>query len=127
MKKRSISQLHKAVWNKIREEYREKGNICFTCGKECYGMGRHIGHGLNKASLPLKYKYDKRNLRVQCWNCNLNLGGNQHIFIAKLEKEKEGLEFLKEACNNVDGVWYIKKENDLKFDSREFLESLLSK
>lgn len=127
MKQKSISQLHKVIWRKIREDFRDKGNICYTCGKRCEGSGRHIGHGISKAVLPLKYKYDKRNLKIQCYYCNINLGGNQHIFIAKLEKEKEGLEFLKEACRNVDGVWYVKKETDLKFDSRQFLESLLDK
>jgi hypothetical protein len=65
-----------------------------------------------------------RGLRVQCYHCNCNLGGNQHIFIGKLEKEKEGLEFLNEACRNVDGVWYVKKE-DTNVDSRLYLENLL--
>lgn len=42
--------------------------------------------------------------------CNCNLGGCSDIFIAKLEREKEGLEFLQEACVKIDGRWEIKHE-----------------
>lgn len=125
MKKRTITQLHKLIWNEIKRIYKDKGNTCYTCNRLCDGSGRHIGHGKAKASLPVKYKYDTRNLKVQCYFCNINLGGASDIFIGKLEKEKEGLEFLNEACRNVDGVWYVKKEEDLSFDSRKFLENLL--
>lgn len=125
MKKHTVTQLHKLIWNEIKRLYKDKGNTCYTCNRFCEGSGKHTGHGIAKASLPVKYKYDTRNLKVQCYHCNCNLGGNQHIFIGKLEKEKEGLEFLNEACRNVDGVWYVKKEMDLKFDSKVFLENLL--
>jgi hypothetical protein len=125
-KKKTIKKLHKEVWKEVTRICKKKGNICYTCGKYCEGSNRHTGHGIAKASLSLRYKYDMRNLKVQCYNCNINLGGNQHIFIAKLEKEKEGLEFLNEACRNVDGIWYPKKETDLSLDTRTFLENLLA-
>lgn len=125
MKKKTITQLHKLVWNEIKRIYKNKGNICYTCGRICEGSNRHVGHGKPKASLPIKYKYDFRNLKIQCYNCNINLGGATDIFISKLEKEKEGLKFLNEACKNVDGVWYIQREEELNFDSRVFLENLL--
>lgn len=125
-KLKTVSQLHKLVWKEIQRIYKDKGNVCYTCGLTCYGTNRHIGHGIAKSSLSLQWKYDMRNLKIQCMNCNIWKGGNQHIFIGKLEKEKEGLAFLKEACRNVDGIWYPKKEEDLSFDSRIFLENLLA-
>lgn len=128
MKKKTIAQLHKDIWEECKKLYKPQlGDICYTCGSYLGNspFNKHLGHGKPKASLPVKHKYDKRNLKNQCFNCNINLGGASDIFIAKLEKEKEGREFLEEACRYVDGVWYVKKEEDLSFDSRTFLENLL--
>jgi hypothetical protein len=127
-KKKTISQLHKLVWEECKRVFKPLlENYCYTCGAYLDNpFNKHLGHGKPKASLPVRFKYDKRNLRNQCMRCNIHLGGASDIFIAKLEKEKEGLAFLKEACRNVDGIWYVKKEEDLSFDSRLYLENLLS-
>ena len=40
-------------------------------------------------------KYDMRNLRWQCYYCNINLGGNGAVFYKNLV-EKEGQEYVDE-------------------------------
>ncbi|WP_457635826.1 hypothetical protein [Persephonella sp.] len=81
----------------------------------------HTGHGKPKSILTLKYQYDIRNLRPQCMRCNVWLGGQTDVFIAKLENEKEGLEFLQEACIKTNEGWKVKTRNYIK-NPREFLE-----
>lgn len=41
-----------------------------------------------KGSLGASLKYDIRILRPQCYNCNINYGGQGAIFIKKMEKEE---------------------------------------
>jgi len=87
-------------------------------GWTCYTSGQHIdepakcqtGHGKPKGALPLRFQYDLRNLRPQCYHANINLGGMQDIFIARLEREPEGLAFLQEACVKEDGEWKIRRD-----------------
>lgn len=110
MKKKTTAQLKKVLW-KLCGELNRKLNppICYTCGAtQLSGSNWHPGHGKPKGALPLLFQYDMRNIRSQCMHCNCNLGGCSDIFIAKLEKEKEGKQFLKEACVKIDGHWEIK-------------------
>lgn len=105
-------KLEKDLWELCKQIIRKRhGNTCYTSGKVgLTGSDWHTGHGKPKGALPLKYQYDLRNLRPQCMHSNVNLGGESDIFIAKLEREKEGLEFLKEACIKINGRWEIKRE-----------------
>ena len=108
-------QLETKIWEECKRITRSRyGDKCYTCSAEgLEGSNQHTGHGKPKGALPLQFKYDIRNLRVQCYNDNINLGGASDIFIAKLEQEEEGLAFLKEACRQTEGGWIIKKENGL--------------
>lgn len=103
------------VWELCKQITRGRyGNVCYTCGAhDLEGKNWHTGHGKPNGALPLRYKYDLRNLRPQCYHCNIDLGGCSDIFIAKLERESEGLEFLLEACEKTDGVWRIKQGNTM--------------
>src|SRR3990167_9865223 len=120
--KKSITQLHKILWELCKQIVRAKyPPVCYTCGKYLqYPKDQHTAHGKPKSALSLKYRYDLRNLRICCYNCNVNLGGATDIFITKLEKEKEGLEFLKEACVKTKEGWKI-KGTTIKEDSKMFL------
>ena len=111
MKKKTSAQLKKILWKLCKEITRAKYKDCYTCPKKnLVGWDAHTGHGKPKGALPLKFQYDLRNLKLQCMHDNLNLGGCSDIFIAKLEQEKEGLEFLNEACVKIDNRWEIKRE-----------------
>lgn len=113
-KQPSVRQLKDKLWAECKRITRERhGNICYTCGKQpLEGSDWHTGHSKPKAALPLLYKFDIRGLRPQCARCNLNLGGATDIFIAKLEQEEEGMQFLNEACYlDVDSnAWRIRQD-----------------
>lgn len=99
-KKPSLRLLKSKLWAECKRIVRERyGNTCYTCGySPLEGANWQTGHGKAKGSLPLQYKFDLRNLRPQCRACNVYRNGETDIFISRLELEKEGLEFLKEAC-----------------------------
>lgn len=127
-KKTERQRIEKALWNECKRIIRARyANECYTCGAaRLSGSNWHTGHGKPKAALPIIYKYDLRNLRPQCMRCNNHLGGMSDVFIAKLQKEKEGKEFLRDSCRLVDGAWIIKKENTLTGkDATIFLIGLL--
>lgn len=107
----SRKSLEKKLWELCKQIIRKRhGNICYTTGQTGLTGGNwQTGHGKPKGALSLKYQYDLRNLRPQSYHANINLGGMTDIFIAKLEREKEGLEFLQEACVKIDGKWEIKR------------------
>jgi hypothetical protein len=83
-----ITKIQDQIWNHckriIREKYR---NVCYTCGRSgLEGVNWHTGHMIPKASLGAYLKYDLRLLRPQCFNCNINLGGNGAIFIDNMRR-----------------------------------------
>lgn len=83
--KSSISLLKRKLW-KVFSEYirkRDKG-ICFTCGRKCEGSGYHAGHFISKAVGGVVLYFHPENVRGQCYNCNINLGGNQWEFGQRL-------------------------------------------
>jgi hypothetical protein len=99
--KQPISLIQRKIWEEIkriiRARYLKRGCsetwTCYTCGRNCRGVNCHTGHMLPKASLGAYLKYDLRLLRIQCYNCNINLGGNGAIFIEKMRKI-EGDEYV---------------------------------
>lgn len=85
---------HKTPEKKVKEELWELckqiiratyGNTCYTCGKTgLSGSGLHTGHFIPSGSCGAFLRYDLRNLRPQCYNCNMNLGGNGAEFYRNL-------------------------------------------
>ena len=80
-------------------------------------------------ALPLRYKYDIRNIRRQCLVCNVHRGGMTDIFLARLEQEPEGWAFLNEACYYDDEweAWRIRQDTP-NISGREatiFIQNLL--
>jgi 5-methylcytosine-specific restriction endonuclease McrA len=66
---------------------RDKG-ICITCGKFAEGSGYHAGHFIASAAGGLILRYNEENVHGQCYNCNINLGGNQYEYAKKLGLKK---------------------------------------
>lgn len=103
-------ELCKAI---IRKKYQNFDGTwtCYTSGQRIDEPAKcQTGHGKPKGALPLQFQYDLRNLKPQCYNANINLGGMSDIFISKLEREEEGLKFLEEACIKIDGRWEIRRD-----------------
>ena len=85
MKKKTTAQLKKILWRyfSLFIRRRDKG-ICFTCGRRCEGKGYHAGHFIPKSICGVVLYFDERNVHGQCYNCNINLGGNHYIYGKKL-------------------------------------------
>lgn len=89
MKKQSNALLKKKLW-KVFATYikqRDKGT-CFTCGKRASGFGIHAGHFIPKSVGGIALYFHEHNVHAQCFNCNINLGGNQYIYGQKIGKKK---------------------------------------
>ena len=48
----------------------------------------HCGHFIPKSVGGLTLYFHEDNSHAQCYNCNINLGGNQYIYGQKLGEEK---------------------------------------
>jgi len=119
LRKKGKSELSKAkakLWELCKAITRKKyGNTCYTCGKTgLEGSNWHTGHYITKSICSGAIAHDLRNLRPQCYRCNINLSGNWVSFDKRM-KEDEGEEFT-EA---------LKKENEetkgLKYDTHYYL------
>jgi len=129
-KKPSVRLLKDKLWKEVKRITRERFDpYCYTCGEYVKGKNDHSGHGKPMGALPLRFKYDVRNIRRQCMVCNIHRGGMQDIFIAKLEQEPEGLQFLSEACyiDEESNAWRIRQDTPTLAgkEATLFIENLL--
>ena len=84
-----------ALWQECRRIIKDKyGNTCYTC-KKCplEGSNYQIGHFIPSSVSGAFLRYDLRNLRPQCFRCNINLSGNGAVFYNNL-REDEGQEYI---------------------------------
>ena len=90
-----FAKLQRAIWVYCKAIIRKKyGNVCYTCDRGgLEGSNWHTGHFLPKGSCGALLRYDLRNLRPQCYNCNINLGGNGAEFMRKMVL-REGAEYV---------------------------------
>jgi hypothetical protein len=111
----SNKTLETKLWELCKQITRHRHeHVCYTCGASgLQGSNLQTGHGKPKGALPLKFKYDLRNLRNQCMRCNIHLGGQSDLFVAKLEKDKEGIKFLKEACVKDGNRWEVRQDQTM--------------
>jgi hypothetical protein len=90
--KNRIPRMKRLLWEATRKyiyaKYLRNGKwYCYTCGRECEGANRHAGHFIPDSICPPSLRYDERNLRIQCYNCNVNLGGWGERYAEKLIEE----------------------------------------
>lgn len=90
-----IKSLRNKTWELCKAIIRAKyGNVCFTCGKTpLAGSGWQTGHFIPRSICGLTLRYELRNLRPQCYRCNIDLSGNGAVFYRKLV-EIEGQEYV---------------------------------
>jgi hypothetical protein len=87
--KSKISLLKRKLWKVFSEYIRKRDDYtCFTCGRKAKGSGMHAGHFISKQIGGIALYFHEDNVHAQCYNCNINLGGNHYIFGLKLGKEK---------------------------------------
>jgi len=88
---------------------------CFTCGKRIDEPAKaQTGHFIPSAACGAYLRYDLRNLRVQDYFCNINLGGNGAEYYRRLVDElgQEAVDQLfkdKQITIKADADWYIQK------------------
>lgn len=119
-KQKTVKQLKKILWEECRRIAIAKyGNTCFTCGKFCEGSGMHLGHFLPSAACGAFLRYDLRNLRIQCYFCNINLGGNGSEYYPRLVQEMgqghvDQIFRDKHISVKADSHWYLSKIEEYK-------------
>lgn len=99
--KQKVSVLKRKLWEQFAKWIKNRDqNICFTCGKKGEGSGIHCGHFIPKSVGGIALYFHEDNCHAQCYNCNINLGGNQYLYGEKLGKEKVSeLYLIKQQTN----------------------------
>lgn len=72
---------------KAKYALKDGSYVCFTCGKPIEGSNCQLGHFIPKSVGGVLLRYNLSNLRLQCYYCNINLGGNGSTFYKKLLEE----------------------------------------
>lgn len=122
----TITKLKKDLWEEckriVRKKYIQDNGTwnCFTCGRLIdEPFKAHTAHFIPSASCGAYLRYDMRNLRVCCYFCNVNLGGNGSFYYKNLVTEK-GQEYVdqlfvdKQKHIKADTHWYIQKIEEYK-------------
>lgn len=88
----SISLLKKKLWAVFSLYIRERDNYtCFTCGRKGEGGAIHSGHFIPKSVGGIDLYFNEDNVHAQCYNCNINLGGNQYEYSLRLGDKAQEL------------------------------------
>ncbi len=92
-----ITKLKKALWKLLRENaINTYGRTCFTCARESLEGGNcQLGHFITSSTCSTELRYDPRNLRIQCYHCNINLSGNWIAFERNLLRDGQDIAELK--------------------------------
>lgn len=134
LKKKSASELSKLkdkLWELCKFLVRKRdGTKCTSCGKEIgANSNKHTGHLIPSASCGAYLRYDLRNLHLQCYYCNMNLGGNGAEYLRNLI-ERYGQGFVdsifrdKNIIVKADSIFYnnlIEQYTELKKLSKKKL------
>lgn len=121
LRRKSKTPLAKAknkLWELCKQLTRDVyGNTCYTCGKGgLEGSNWHTGHFITDSICSAELSYDLRNLRPQCYHCNINLSGNWLAYEQRMRDEC-GQEFIDELKTRnqatkglkYDILWYQEK------------------
>jgi len=70
-KRPSVRTLKNKLWDEVKRITRKRWqHTCYTCGAQnLEGSNLHSGHGKPMGALPLRFKYDIRNIKPQCMVC----------------------------------------------------------
>jgi hypothetical protein len=91
-KEKSITYYKKKLWEVFSLYIRQRDNFtCFTCGRKGEGGGMHAGHFIPKSVGGIDLYFNEENVNAQCYNCNINLGGNQYVYGLKLGDKAQKL------------------------------------
>lgn len=77
-----IKKAKTKLWELCKQLTRKTyGNTCYTCGKKgLAGSSWQTGHFIASSIGGTYLRYDLRNLRPQCYRCNIDFSGNGAVF-----------------------------------------------
>lgn len=122
-----ITKLKKKLWELCKQITRERhGNTCYTCGKKGLEGGNwQTGHFIASSVCSTELRYDLKNLRPQCYHCNINLSGNWIAYEEHLIKDhgKKYISDLKQRNQATKGLsyredWYLNKITEYNDQAR---------
>lgn len=92
---RPLPKLKQDLWKLCKQIIRKRyGNTCYTC--EAFpleGSNWHTGHFIASSVCGMYLRFDLRNLRPQCYRCNISLSGNGAVFYENM-REREGQDYV---------------------------------
>ena len=121
MIKKNITPVKNKLWNECKRIVRaryitEQGYWnCYTCDRLIDEPAKaQTGHLIASSICGAYLRYDLRNLRIQCYNCNINAGGNGAEYYRRMVKEvgQEKTDKLfqdKHVSIKADIHWYTAK------------------
>ena len=113
--KTPLAKLKDELWELCKQLTRQKyGHNCYTCG--VYVLYPHTGHFITDSTCSTELSYDLKNLRPQCYPCNVHKSGNWVQFEANLIRD-HGIEYIEELKKRnqatkglqYDILWYQRK------------------
>lgn len=113
---RSLWELCRSLANRLWATPTGRSATCYTCDRPIRGSNKQLGHFIPKASGGALLKYNMLNLRWQCYNCNINLGGNGAEFYKRLVAEF--------GDKYVDNLFTLKQQTTKSTDHYEALSDL---
>lgn len=117
MKKGPITKVKEKLWQECRRiVFKKYGDTCFTCGAQnIEKQNKHCGHFITKSTCSTELAYDLKNLRPQCYRCNISLSGNWVMFEKNLIRD-HGVEYVEElkernmrTKGNKYGIFYLQQ------------------
>lgn len=129
VKKRKAPSVLRSLRNKLWElckaiTRKRYGNTCYTCDKwPLAGPGWQTGHFIPRSRGGLSLKYDLKNLRPQCYGCNIDLGGNGSEFYRRLV-QNEGQEYVDELFSRKN--FLLKETKDFYYDKIAEYKNILA-
>lgn len=119
--KTPLAKVKTKLWDECRRITRERyGNTCYTCGRaNLEGSNYQTGHFISSSICSVYMRYHLDNLRIQCYNCNINKSGNWLAFEEHLKKDGIDTEALKQLNRDTQGEsyridWYEAKLEEYK-------------
>ncbi len=109
-KKGEITKLKEQLWQLCRALKPE--TTCYTCGREnLSGSNRQLGHFIASSLCSVELRYTLGNLKIQCYNCNINKSGNTLQFRLNLVRDYGELmpQLLWEINEKTKGRVYTKE------------------
>lgn len=107
-KKTDLAKAKAKLWKLCKQIiFQRHGNDCYTCpSKNLQGSNCQLGHFISSSICSTELRYDLRNLRIQCFSCNIHKSGNWVEYEKHLKADGVDVEYLKRRNEETKGEQY---------------------